>query len=215
MNLSLKLLGHACFLINIEEKIVIIDPQKSDYSGKADLILVSHSHHDHFDVSETEKLLKKGTIIIAPEDCKSKITTPIKSLKPGQEATFGKIKVRAVEAYNIKRFRSPGMPFHPKGSGVGYLIFGEGKTIYHAGDTDFIPEMKQLGHVDVALLPSGGTYTMDSPDAAEAALVIKPEVVIPMHRWDTDPEEFRKRVESADSHIKVVILAKGEEYQVV
>jgi L-ascorbate metabolism protein UlaG (beta-lactamase superfamily) len=215
MNLSLKLLGHACFLINIEEKVVIIDPQKSDYSGKTDLILVSHSHRDHFDVSETEKLLKKGTIIIAPEDCKSEITTPIKSLKPGQEASFGKVKVRAVEAHNVKRFRSPGVPFHPKGLGVGYLISGEGRTIYHAGDTDFIPEMKQLGHVDVALLPSGGTYTMDSPDAAEAALVIKPGVVIPMHRWDTDPEEFRKRVESVDSRIKVVILAKGEEYQVV
>lgn len=215
MNLSLRWLGHACFLINIEGKIIVTDPQKSDYSGKADLILVSHSHSDHLDVSEIKKLRKKDTIIIAPEDCKSKITMATKSLKPGQEATFGKVKIRAVEAYNVKRFRSPGVPFHPKGLGVGYLILGEGTTIYHAGDTDFIPEMKQLGHVDVALLPSGGTYTMDSPDAAEAALAVKPEVAIPMHRWDTDPEEFRKKVESTDSSIRVVILAKGQEYQVV
>jgi L-ascorbate metabolism protein UlaG (beta-lactamase superfamily) len=89
-----------------------------------------------------------------------------------------------------------------------------GKTVYHAGDTDFIPEMKQLGHVDVALLPSGGTYTMDNPEAAEAALAIKPDVVIPMHRWDTKSDEFKKKVE-ANSNIKVVTLAKGEEYQVV
>jgi L-ascorbate metabolism protein UlaG (beta-lactamase superfamily) len=215
MNLSLKWLGHASFLINIEGKALVYDPQKSDYLGKADLILVSHSHFDHLDVSEIEKIRKKDTIVIAPENCKSKIPTAIKSLKPGQEATFGKVKVKAVEAYNVKRFRSPGVPFHPRGLGVGYLIFGEGKTIYHAGDTDFIPEMKQLGHIDVALLPSGGTYTMDSADAAEAALAIKSAVVIPMHRGDTDPEEFRKKVESADPRIKVVVLAKGEEYKVV
>lgn len=215
MNLSLKWLGHASFLIDIEGKTVVTDPQKSDYAGKADLILVSHSHFDHLDVSEIEKIRKKDTVIIAPEDCKSKIGTAIKSLKPDQEATIGKLRVRAVEAYNVKRFRSPGVPFHPKGLGVGYLIFGEDKVIYHAGDTDFIPEMKQLGHVDVALLPSGGTYTMDSPDAAEAALAIKPAIVIPMHRWDTDPQEFKKRVESVDPQIKVLVLAKGEEYKVV
>ncbi len=215
MNLSLKWLGHACFLIKIEGKTVITDPQKSDYAGKADLILVSHSHYDHLDPSEIGRLSKKDTIIIAPEDCKSKITADIRSLKPGQEITVDKLEVRAVEAYNIKRFRSPGVPFHPKGLGVGYLISGEGKTVYHAGDTDFIPEMKQIGHVDVALLPSGGTYTMDAVDAAEAALAIKPAIVIPMHRWDSDPEEFKRKVESADSRIRVVVLSKGEEYQVV
>jgi L-ascorbate metabolism protein UlaG (beta-lactamase superfamily) len=89
-----------------------------------------------------------------------------------------------------------------------------GKTVYHAGDTDFIPEMRQLGHVDVALLPSGGTYTMDNAEAAEAALAINPAVVIPMHRWDTKPDEFKKIVE-ASSKIKVVALEKGEEYRVV
>ena len=125
------------------------------------------------------------------------------------------MKIAAVEAYNNKkRFRSPGNPFHPKGLGVGYLIMAEGRTIYHAGDTDFIPEMRQLQHVNVALLPSGGTYTMDNADVAEATLAIKPEVVIPMHRWDTNPEELKKKVE-ADSEIKAVVLDKGEEYQVV
>jgi L-ascorbate metabolism protein UlaG (beta-lactamase superfamily) len=127
---------------------------------------------------------------------------------------FGNIKVRAVEAYNNKRFKSPGNPFHPRGSGVGYLISAEGKTVYHAGDTDLIPEMKQLDSIDVALLPSGGTYTMDGAEAAEAALAINPKVAIPIHRWDTDPEEFRKRVE-ANSDIRVVVLSKGEEFQVV
>jgi L-ascorbate metabolism protein UlaG (beta-lactamase superfamily) len=74
--------------------------------------------------------------------------------------------------------------------------------------------MKRLGHVDVALLPSGGTYTMDNAEAADAALAMNPSVVIPMHRWDTKPDEFKKKVE-ASSRIRVVLLKRNEEYQVV
>ena len=112
------------------------------------------------------------------------------------------------------RFRSPGKPWHPKGYGVGYVITIEGKTIYHAGDTDFIPEMRNLGQVDVALLPTGNKYTMDNLEAAEAAVMINPEIVLSMHRWDTNPEEFREKVE-ANSAIKVVILQEGEVCEVV
>ena len=93
------------------------------------------------------------------------------------------------------------------------MITLEDKTIYHAGDTDFIPEMRQLGDIDVALLPSGDTYTMDNKEAAEAALAINPKTAIPMHRWSTKPEEFRKKVE-ADSHVKVIVMREGEEFQV-
>jgi L-ascorbate metabolism protein UlaG (beta-lactamase superfamily) len=89
----------------------------------------------------------------------------------------------------------------------------EGKTIYHAGDTDFISEMRQLGHVDVALLPVGGTYTMDIVDATEAALVINPKIVIPMHTQGIDASEFKKKVESG-SNIRVVVLREGEELEV-
>ena len=110
--------------------------------------------------------------------------------------------------------RQPGRPFHPKGFGVGYIITIDGKRIYHAGDTDFIPEMRELKDIYLALLPSGGTYTMDNSEAAEAALAIKPKVVIPMHRWDTDPNEFRRRVEAGSREIKVVLLSPGEEYEV-
>jgi L-ascorbate metabolism protein UlaG (beta-lactamase superfamily) len=208
MSLSLKWLGHASFRIKAEGKMTYVDLYGTDPCEKADLVLVTHSHRDHCDVSRIKKARKQGTIVIAPEDCVSKIGGSVKTLKPGQEATVGSIVVKAVEAYNYKRFRSPGNPFHPKGTGVGYLITAEGGTIYHAGDTDFIPEMKQLGHVDVALLPSGGTYTMDNAEAAEAALAISPRIVVPMHRWDTDPEDFKKIVE-ANPNIKVVVLQKG------
>jgi L-ascorbate metabolism protein UlaG (beta-lactamase superfamily) len=218
MSLSIKWLGHASFQIMAEGEIIYIDPYEGEYSAQADLILATHSHSDHCDTSKISKILKAGTVIIAPFSLvlpsETKLGGNIKALKPNEELSVGNITVKAVEAYNIKRFRSPGKPFHPKGFGVGYLIMAEGKTIYHAGDTDFIPEMKQLGHVDLALLPSGGTYTMDNIEAAEAALAINPNIVMPMHRWDTDPEEFKKKVE-ANSNIKVVVLQKGEEYQVV
>jgi L-ascorbate metabolism protein UlaG (beta-lactamase superfamily) len=213
MSISIKWLGHASFQITAEEKTIYVDPYEGEYSEKADMILVTHSHPDHCDLSKIKKARQPSTVVIAPEDCAAKIGGNVKTLKPGREMTIDRISVRAVEAYNNKRFRSPGNPFHPKGLGVGYLITVGGKIIYHAGDTDFIPEMKQLRRVDVALLPSGGTYTMDNSECAEAVLSIKPIAVIPMHRWDTNPEELKKRVE-ANSNIQVAVLSKGEEFQV-
>jgi L-ascorbate metabolism protein UlaG (beta-lactamase superfamily) len=152
-------------------------------------------------------------VVVAPQDCVPKIGGTVKSLKPGEQMTVDEIRVKAVDAYNVKRFRSPGNPFHPKGFGVGYLITVEGKTIYHAGDTDVIPEMRQLGHIDVALLPTGDTYTMDNADATEAALAINPKIAIPMHSWGKDTSNFKKKVED-NSDVKVVVLKEGEEYQV-
>ncbi|MFW6117091.1 MAG: MBL fold metallo-hydrolase [Thermoproteota archaeon] len=212
MTISIKWLGHASFKIKTRGKILYIDPYKGRYSENADLILVTHSHDDHCDKSKIEEGRKSDTVIVAPRDCISEIDSPLRTLNPGEETEVDHIKIRAVEAYNYKRFRSPGTPYHPKGLGVGYLITSEDKTIYHAGDTDFIPEMRKLRDIDVALLPSGGTYTMDNDEAAEAAIVIQPETVIPIHRWNTDPEEFKKKVQ-VESEINVLLLDEGQEYQ--
>jgi len=211
---TLKWLGHASFKISVEGKIIYVDPYSGKCSEKADLILVTHSHSDHCSAAKIKSVRSADTVVFAPEDCVEKIKGEVKTLGVGEEAKVDSIKIKAVGAYNVKRFRSPGNPFHPKGFGVGYLITASRKTVYHGGDTDFIPEMKQLGHVDVALLPSGGTYTMDNAEAADAALAINSPVVIPMHRWDTKPDEFKKKVE-ASSSIRVVLLKRNEEYQVV
>jgi L-ascorbate metabolism protein UlaG (beta-lactamase superfamily) len=151
-------------------------------------------------------------VVIAPKSCVSKIGGKVRTLQPGEEMKVNAMWIKAVQAYNYKRFKAPGKPWHPKGYGVGYLLKIDGKMIYFAGDTDFVPEMKQLGYADVALLPTGDKYTMDNVEAAEAALAIKPRTAIPMHMWDTDPHEFRKRVE-AKSKINVVVMEKGEELQ--
>jgi L-ascorbate metabolism protein UlaG (beta-lactamase superfamily) len=210
--ISVKWLGHASFMIRGEGKVIYIDPYEGEYKEKADIILVSHSHSDHCDTSKIQMIRRDDTVVVAPANCIEKIGGSVRSLKPGENLTVGAITIEAVEAYNYKRFRSPGNPYHPKGFGVGYLVTIGSKTIYHAGDTDFIEEMKSLKNVHLALLPSGDVYTMDNKEAAEAALAINPKYVIPMHRWKTDPTEFRKEVE-AKSQIKVILLQPGETFE--
>lgn len=208
MAVSVKWLAHSSFQITAEGRVIYVDLEEyGEASEKANVILVTHSHTDHCDPEKIDKLRKDDTVIIAPADCASKIRAKVRTLKPGEVATVGNVRVKAVHAYNTKRFRSPGIPFHPKGYGVGYLITVGGKTVYHAGDTDFIPEMKELGPVDMALLPSGDTYTMNN---AEAAVAINPKIAVPIHRLSTNPEEFRKRVEGR-SKVRVSILQEGEE----
>jgi L-ascorbate metabolism protein UlaG (beta-lactamase superfamily) len=155
-------------------------------------------------------------VIIAPFplflSCVKKVGGAVRKRKPGERAIIGDIAVTA-EAYNLKHFKSPGNPWHPKGFGFGYLITAEGKTIYHAGDTDFIPEMKQLRKVDVALLPTGDTYTMDNIDAAEASLAIEPKIAVPMHTQRKDIGDLKEKVET-NSKTRLVVLKEDEELQV-
>jgi len=218
MAVKIKLLGHASFQIEAKGKVIYIDLKKygkvAETSEKADVILVTHAHADHCSAEKINRVRTKDTVVFASKQSISKIGGTVKTLRPNEEAKIGDIKIKAIEAYNIRRFRSPGKPWHPKGYGIGYLITVEGKTIYHAGDTDFIPEMKELGHVDLALLPTGDKYTMDNAEAAEAAITINPEFVMPMHCWNTDPQEFKRKVE-AKSEIKVVLLKEGEEFKLV
>lgn len=186
-NIELKWLGHSGFFIK-NSKTVYIDPYMiSENSEKADIILITHSHYDHCSVADLNKIVQDGTRILCPADCQSKITRfniPIKIqiVEPGQELDLGEIKLNIFPAYNIDK------PFHSKEEGwVGYLIKINDILIYHAGDTDLIPEMQKLtGHKQsdkmfIALLPIGGRFTMSVDEAVEAAKLIKPSLAVPMH----------------------------------
>mgnify|MGYP006289295533 CR=1 FL=1 len=221
MTIKIRLLAHASIQIETDENNIYIDPStnntglKKDDFKPADLILVTHEHKDHFDKGLIKKIRKMGSPVLAVKKLCKKMGKGIVcwDLNPGEHMQISNgVHVWAAAAYNVKRFRKPGVPFHPKGEGVGFLIKVEEKKIYHAGDTDLIPEMEKLEEVgiDVALLPSGDTYTMDMNEAADAASIIHPKIAIPMHMKGADPSKFKEKVEAAG--IEAIILKEGEEF---
>jgi len=175
--ITLTWLGHASFRLKAGERVIYLDPWRVK-KDEADLILITHSHFDHLSPDDVRKIQKKETVIVATRDSASKLKGDVRTIKPGDKIEVNDVQIEAVPAYNI------GKSYHPRTSGwVGFIIALSGKRIYHAGDTDAIPEMKRLS-VDVALLPIGGTYTMTAEEAAGIANEFKPKIVVPMH-WGT------------------------------
>jgi L-ascorbate metabolism protein UlaG (beta-lactamase superfamily) len=177
-------LGHDTFRIE-NDKTIYTDPIKlKGRPPKADLILITHDHYDHCSPDDVAKIAKDGTVIVTIAAAAKMLKGDVRVVKPGESLVVQGIPVETVPAYNVNKFRSPGAPFHPRESGhVGFIVTVGGQRIYHAGDTDVIPEMDDI-EADIALLPVGGTYTMTADEAAEAANRIKPQVAIPMH-WGT------------------------------
>jgi L-ascorbate metabolism protein UlaG (beta-lactamase superfamily) len=216
--IELKWLGHSGFLIK-NSKIIYIDPYNiKDLSEKADIILITHSHYDHCSVADMNKIVKEGTKIFITADCQSKITKfnvpiDIQIVEPNKEINLPGIRIFTFPAYNKDK------NFHPKEEGwVGYLIKINNVLVYHAGDTDFIPEMQKLtgygsnGKKFIALLPIGGRFTMTFEEAAEAAKLIKPFLAIPMHYGsivgnEEDAKEFLELCK--ENKINAEILEKS------
>lgn len=185
-------LGQAAFYIELDEAIIYIDPyQLKMDKPKADIILVSHAHFDHCSDEDIKKIHKPETVIIGSVGVKDALSYPVKVIKPKEKINIGNIVIEGVAAYNINK------SFHPSSGGnLGFIIQINQTRIYHAGDTDLIPEMSQI-KADIVLLPVGGTYTMNAKEAANAANIIKPQTAIPMH-WGSvvgsrkDAEDFKK-----------------------
>jgi L-ascorbate metabolism protein UlaG (beta-lactamase superfamily) len=209
--MKLKWLGHASFLLATRGKKIYIDPYVGDYTEKADVVLISHGHGDHCDLEKLSMVRTPKTVIYTSEACAEGIPPGnVVTMSPGESKDLNGVTVHAVEAYNYKRFRSPGVPFHPEGTQIGFIVESEGKRIYHAGDSDYLPSMNDLEDVTLALLPIMGRAVMDVDEAVEAAIGIAPEMVMPMHWRSSDPEEFKRKVE-ARSELKVVLMEEGEE----
>jgi L-ascorbate metabolism protein UlaG (beta-lactamase superfamily) len=196
-------LGHDGFRIQ-DGQTVYIDPfQIGGSPPKADVILISHEHFDHLSAADLKKIVTPDTVIIAHHQSHSELSKlhvkEVKIMKPGDKLKAGKLEVEAVPAYNVNKFREPGKVFHPKEDGkLGFVLTVNGVRIYHAGDTDHIPEMKNT-RAEIAILPVSGTYVMTPKEAAEATASINPQVVIPMHFGAivgdrNDAETFRKLV---------------------
>lgn len=205
--MQLKWLGHASFELRIGKLVLYIDPYAGEYEDKADLILITHAHYDHFSREIVEKIRKEDTTIIAPASVASEIDG-CRSVIAGEKGRVFDLTIQAVFAYNTSE--TPRQT-HSREYGVGFVIETGEYSIYHAGDTSLIPEMKDI-NADIVLLPVGGTYTMDAKQAAEAAKLINPKVAIPMHYGKIvgnidDAEYFKELVEK---QLPVVILKEGE-----
>jgi L-ascorbate metabolism protein UlaG (beta-lactamase superfamily) len=192
-------LGHDSFRLK-GEKVVYIDPRKlAPGAEKADVILVTHEHYDHFSQDDIARISKADTVIVAPQSVAAKLDAKVIVVKPGDKVSANGVNIEVVPAYNQNK------KFHPKSAGhVGYIVTLGGKRIYHAGDTDLIPEMAQI-KVDIALLPVSGTYVMTAVEAAEAANTLKPTLAIPMHYDDPDVVGTRSDAEQFKQLAKVPI----------
>ena len=169
-------LGHAAFRLT-GEKTVYIDPYQLKESSPtpADIILITHSHSDHYSPGDVARIRGANTVVVAPADVAEKVGGQVRTVKPGEKLDVAGVTIETVPAYN------PDKTYHPRASGwVGYVVTLNGRRIYHAGDTGRIPEMEAL-RVDVALLPVDGKYTMTALEAAAAANAMRPGVAVPMH----------------------------------
>ena len=183
---AVEWLGHSGFRVTVGRQRVYIDPYRvSPEAPKADLILITHGHYDHFSPQDVELLTRPDTELIAPAAVAERLNGRVHSIAPGEEIEPESVRwvaVRALSAYNTSKRNSDGEVFHPRAAGgVGYDLNVRGERLYHAGDTDVIPEMDSVHGVDVALLPVSGTYVMTAGEAAEAARRIQPRVAVPMH----------------------------------
>ena len=153
------------------------------------MILLTHEHRDHLDLKALDSLRTDKTKIILTKNCAQKVKGGI-IMQNGDVKTVDGLKIEAVPAYNLVHMRSEGVPFHPKGNGNGYVITFGDIRIYVAGDTENIPEMKQLKDIDVAFLPMNLPYTMTPEMVADAARAFKPKVLYPYHYGKTDPSKL-------------------------
>jgi L-ascorbate metabolism protein UlaG (beta-lactamase superfamily) len=205
MGINFKWLGHASFRICHEDTVIYIDPWKlKDAPQDATIVLVSHSHYDHYSAEDIKRVSGPETKLIASADVIGQHGNG-QAIMPGQRIELEGISVTGVPSYN------PNKQFHPKSNNwVGFIIELGSKRIYYAGDTGLTDEMKALKNIDVALLPVGGTYTMDAEDAAEAVTYIKPKQAIPYH-WG-DIVGTRKEAEQFDKKVlcNVMIMSPGQ-----
>lgn len=214
---NINWLGHASFFFTDKisgNKIYFIDPFQLEGKKlkKADLIFITHAHADHFSQDDIARIIKDDTIVIAPPDILENLSIEQERklpVSPNQKYNIKDFSFETVPAYNKKKER---LNFHPKvNNWVGYVFRINNMKIYHAGDTDFIEEMKGLKNLklDYALLPIGGTYTMDFEEASDCANAIEAKITIPMHYKNLNQgqhREIEEKFKNLVTNSKVVIL---------
>jgi len=205
-NLEITFIGHGTLMFSYDGKIIHVDPvsREADYSKlpKADIILVTHEHQDHLDPAVIQQLRKEKTTVISNQASAKEIEGAT-IMKNGDVKTVDGVKIEAVPAYNIVNMRSKGVPYHAKGNGNGYVLTFGDTRVYVAGDTENIPEMKQLKKINIAFLPMNLPYTMTPQMVADAAKSFMPEILYPYHYGDTDTLEIIDLLKNSEIEVRV------------
>lgn len=206
---------HASMVLNWDETIIYVDPVggKDVYNNysEADMILVTDIHGDHFDIPTLEAIATEKTVLYAPKAVFDKMPEKLQNktnvINNGDVVNDFEMTIEAIPMYNL---RPEALKFHEKGRGNGYVLERNGKRIYISGDTEDIPEMRNLQNIDIAFVCMNLPYTMTVEKAAEAVLAFKPKTVYPYHYRGTDGlsdvEKFKSIVEAGKPDIKVTQL---------
>ncbi len=204
--LKITFIGHASLIFDFGGKSIYVDPDShlTDFSvlPKADMVLFTHEHRDHCDSAALQAIRTDKTVIVSNEGC-AKIAQGAIVMRNGDARTVEGLRIAAVPAYNLVHMRSEGAPFHPKGVGNGYVVTFGDKKVYVAGDTENIPEMKNLKDIDIAFLPMNLPYTMTPEMTADAALSFKPKVLYPYHFGDTDVSRIVQLLEGSGIEVRL------------
>ena len=188
-DLSITFLGHSSLLMVFNGKNIFVDPfgQVADYAKLplADVIISTHEHYDHLDQQAVEAIRTPVTVLVLNPAGVAKVGEGI-AMRNGDNQSIAGLQIEAVPAYNILHKREDGQPFHPKGVGNGYILTFGNTRLFLAGDTENIPEMKNLHAIDIAFLPMNLPYTMTPEMVADAARTIRPRILYPYHYGNTD-----------------------------
>lgn len=203
---NLHWLGHDAFLLRAGGKIIYFDPfQLAPGLPPADLICISHEHYDHCSPADVRKIQQPSTLIVTEAKAAAKLTGKIMTLAPGEHREVEGITIETVPAYNTNK------KFHPQANRwLGFILTVDGVRVYHAGDTDYTPEMKNI-RADIVLLPVSGTYVMTAEEAAQAALAIGPKIAVPMHYGSIvgSNDDAARFAATLAGKLRVEILGRG------
>src|ERR1019366_3334672 len=211
-------LYHGSVMLEFGGKVIHVDPwSQGDYTDipQADLIVVTHTHADHLDRAMIDKLKKPATIIVGPPavidmlNC-APACARVETISDAEKKTVMGIEIEGVPMYNIVQGSAPGMPFHHKGVGSGYVLnFGDTR-VYFSGDTECTPEMKALKNISVAFLAMNPPRTETPIEAAECAKAFKPKIAYPIHYRGSKPEDFADALKGTGIEVRVRKL-EGED----
>ncbi len=207
-SLQITPIKHGSMEINFDGRIIQVDPvidgtpPVTDYTkmAKADVILITHDHYDHYDEQAVSDLCKVSTVIITNQLTAAALGEGEVMYNGDSLQVFDDLKIDAVAAYNT----TPGhTQFHPKGRDNGFILTADGLRIYIAGDTEDIEEMKEVADIDIAFMPCNQPYTMTPAQLRHAAEMVRPRVLYPYHYGDTDPNAIIEALEGLDIDVRI------------